>query len=196
MGGDKSLIVYHKKAQCYEVYELLSKFCSKVFISCNALQAAVIDPAYEKLEDLPAFAGGGPATGVCTAFSSHPRRPLLVVGCDYPFLTEKEIRHFLASTDPDAPAAAFYDAVAQCYQPVLAWYSAAAGELLLREWDGSGRRQLSLQSFLKKIKAHRYSPRDPASMLSVDTPAAYAEAKRLLGTMNPAAMIQPSNHRP
>ncbi len=182
MGRDKSLISYHAKAQCYEVYELLLNFCSKVFVSCNAQQAATLDPAYEKLEDLPVYAGTGPAAGVRTAFSNYPGRNFLVIGCDYPFLTEKEIRRFLANIRPDALATAFFDEREQCYQPVLAWYSAEAGSQLLQGFgeDGLGEQPLSLQSFLKKINADRYYPLDPASMLSIDTPAASVGAKQRL----------------
>lgn len=250
MGKDKSLIAYRTKPQCYEVYELLSNFCSKVFISCNAEQSPDIDPNYEKLTDLPGYAGVGPAAGVCTAFHSYPGRSFLVIGCDYPFLTAEEVRRFLTSIRPGALAAAFYDEAAQCYQPVLAWYSVEAGSLL-REWrevgeqesggvtmdaeisrqdassmaepgmiesvqisgggsgstqlGGAGRQSYSLQSFLKKINAYRYYPRDPASMRSIDTPAASAEARQRLNNGNTAGMksppdaaaiTPPSNHHP
>jgi len=162
MGSDKSLLEYHGKPQCYHVYELLEHFCDQTFISCNPGQRQHISKEYKILEDLQRHAGRGPATGVLTAFSVYPGNDFLVVGCDYPFLTRKEMDEFIAAAGSDDLAAAFYDETSGAYQPVVAWYSSAAGSQLLEN-------PIPLRHYLESINARKYIPADPRSMLSVDT---------------------------
>ncbi|MEP7257523.1 MAG: molybdenum cofactor guanylyltransferase [Flavitalea sp.] len=181
MGKDKSLLNYHGKAQCYHVYEILQHFCNETFISCNPSQTAFIDKKYKTIEDLTKYNDAGPVTGVLTAFSHFPQQPILVIGCDYPFLSETEISHFLLNISAGAMASAFYDDQNQCYQPVLAWYSAAAAPLIL---DMFQKKQRSLQQFLKMANAEKYYPLNRASMMSVDAREASEEAVRLIANNN------------
>jgi molybdopterin-guanine dinucleotide biosynthesis protein A len=172
MGEDKSFIVYHGKPQCYHVYEMLQQFCTETFISCNANQSHLININFKIVEDQKVHENKGPATGVLTAFSTYPEKNFLVIGCDYPFLTAEEIRHFLASIPRASVAAAFYNHQEQCYQPVIAWYSSEAGAVLKKS-------QVSLKQLLHDINAYKHTPLDPSALISVDTKAASEQAKLL-----------------
>lgn len=181
MGEDKYMLNYHGKPQCYHVYELLQPFCNTVAISCNSMQTLLIDQSYNTLEDLPAYADAGPATGLLTAFESLPENDFLVIGCDYPFLTQQEISLFLKNIPANAKAASFYDEQDQRYQPVLAWYSSTLAPALFETFQ---EQNASLQQFLKMVNASRYIPIDPISMLSVDEKTGHAEALRVINTRN------------
>ena len=166
MGEDKCFLNYHGKAQCYHVYEMLQQFCEETFISCNADQSGSIDKEFKTVEDIDAFADKGPATGVLSAFSTHPQKDLLIIACDYPLLTQDEIRNFLENIPPGSIAAAFYDEQAQSYQPVLAWYSCEAGTHLMKSSENE---EFSLKRFLESVNAYKYIPLNPLSMKSIDT---------------------------
>jgi molybdenum cofactor guanylyltransferase len=166
MGEDKCFINYHGKPQYYYVYEMLQQFCAETIISCNAEQSPLIDKKFKTLEDLEVYADRGPATGVLTAFSAFPQKDLLVIACDYPLLSETELRNFLQSIPPNSMAASFYNDHEQCYQPVLAWYSSASGAELLKSAEDI---QLSLKQLLQYVDAYKHTPIDAASMLSADT---------------------------
>ena len=166
MGEDKCFLNYHGKAQCYHVYEMLQQFCEETFISCNADQSGSIDKEFKTVEDIDAFADKGPATGVLSAFSTHPQKDLLIIACDYPLLTQDEIRNFLENIPPGSIAAAFYDEQTQSYQPVLAWYSCEAGLHLMKSSENE---QFSLKRFLESVNAYKYIPLNPLSMKSIDT---------------------------
>ena len=176
MREDKSFLNYHGKAQCYHVYEILEQVCTGTFISCNAEQSPVIDKKFKTLVDLEVYAHKGPATGVLTAFSMYPLKDFLVIGCDYPFLSEAEIRHFLSNIPAGSVAAAFYDEHDQCYQPVVAWYSSEAGSLLMKLAENE---QYTLKRLLESVNAFKHLPHDPKSLLSVDTKEASEEVMKL-----------------
>lgn len=163
MGEDKSFLTYYEKPQCYHIYEMLQQFCEQTFISCNAHQLKLIDRKYNVIADHVAFAGKGPATGVLTAFSLYPQKNFLIVACDYPLLTGKEIAHFLHTVPEQSTAAAFYDEHEQSYQPVIAFYSVKAGSVLMQS------QELSLKNLLQFVHAYRHIPLDNASIKSIDT---------------------------
>jgi molybdenum cofactor guanylyltransferase len=172
MGEDKCFLNYHGKPQCYHVYEMLQQYCEETFISCNTAQLPLIDRQYQSIVDTDPFSLRGPATGVLTAFSKYQNKSFLVIGCDYPLLSDAEIRNFLNSIPIASVAAAFYDDAEQCYQPVLAWYSSTAGTLLSES-------QFSLKRLLEKTQAYKHAPLNPWSIKSVDTKEQFEEIIQL-----------------
>lgn len=188
MGRDKSLLIYHQKPQRYDVYERLEEFCESTFISCNLTQVSGMDKDYQILVDLPAFAGaasaGKPASGIgpmaalLTAFSHHPQHDFLVMGCDYPFVTEKDIHKFLAECEHETRAAAFYNEKQDLYEPLLGWYSHRTAGALMKLFEQN---EYSLQYFLQTTGAGKYYSKAEA-MNSVDTPESMVSAQALLQT--------------
>jgi molybdenum cofactor guanylyltransferase len=165
MGEDKGFLIYHNKPQYQHVFEMLQQCCIETYISCNAEQLQKIDEQFNTIEDDNDYADKGPATGLLTAFSKHPQKDFLVIACDYPLLTEEEIKHFLDNIPARSTAAAFYDAQEECYQSVTAWYSAEAGSLLMQS------PQLPLKRLLENLNAHKHTPLDAGSITSADTKA-------------------------
>lgn len=164
MGTDKSMLRYHERPQRYHVHEMLQPFCEKVFISCNAQQAGSIEQGYEFLTDQPPFAGTGPMGALLTAFSRFPGKNMLLIGCDYPFLTVVDLRKFSAYCKGDA-AVCFYNEPGDVYEPLLAWYPYCSFDELKKMQEAG---EYSLQQFLKTGGAAKFNPDNKKSMTSID----------------------------
>lgn len=175
MGIDKAFIDYHGQAQIYHVHGMLLKFCTEVFVSCNDRQITLINDDVNKIADDIKYKNTGPAGGLLTAFSIHPDKNFLVLACDYPFFTSGELSAFIHSLEKETFAASFYNEKAGLYEPLLAYYSAAAGKQLLHSYQ-----QYSMQKFLQFHDASKYYAHDPLSIKSIDTPQQLADAREQL----------------
>jgi len=171
MGSDKSMLQYYDKPQRYHVYDMLLSSCEKVFISCNAEQANSITEGYEFIEDDPLYSDTGPMAALLTAGTKCPTKSLLLIGCDYPFLTAGELELF--STHCKNAPVAFYNETGDVYEPMLAWYPYSCFEELKRMFEA---KQFSLQHFLKATQAIKYLPTDSNCIKSIDTAEAFSNA--------------------
>ncbi|MCE6989259.1 molybdenum cofactor guanylyltransferase [Dyadobacter sp. CY323] len=180
MGTDKSQLVYYEKPQYEHVHHTLVPLCEKVVISCNAGQAGTISGNYERVVDLPQFSGNGPIAAILSAFQTYPGHDLLVAGCDYPFLTIRELTFFLHSIKRDTLAAAFYNE-ADKYEPLLAWYSSDCAPILRINYENG---DYALQYFLQKVGAEKYRPESKNVVTSIDTPEDFKKVRDLLARQN------------
>ena len=177
MGCDKSMLTYYKKPQRYHLYEMLEKICEKVFISCNAMQAKEIGNEYSVLTDFSGYQNTGPVAALLTAFKEFPLNDFLIVGCDYPFISENDLKEFLVSLKENKPAAAFYNTEVKLYEPLLAWYSSGSSALLTQMFQ---KHQYSLQHFLKTVDAEKFYPVNSNVLQSVDTTEEFETAKDVI----------------
>jgi molybdenum cofactor guanylyltransferase len=179
MGTDKSLISYYNKPHRYHVYEMLQPFCEKVFISCNEKQSGSIDKGYDLITDLASYTGIGPIAALLTSFTGFPGKNILLVGCDYPFLTAASLQSFSNCCKGEAPVS-FYNVEQEIYEPTLAWYPAGCFAVL-KEMHKA--KQYSLQHFLKTNNAVKFYPVDKSGMISIDTREDFAMVSaQLVGT--------------
>lgn len=179
MGTDKSQLVYFNKPYRYELYEMLTSFCERVFISCNADQVSEINTAYSTIQDMPAFGNIGPMSALLSAFDQFPGKDLFVIGCDYPFITNVELKAFINAIKPAGLATAFYNPDSEFYEPLLAYYDHKANEELLRMHANN---EFSLQYFLNSNNAGKFIPENLPCMRSVNSFAAYQEALKEIHT--------------
>lgn len=177
MGTDKCLLLYRDKPQCYHLHDLLQGFCDSVFLSCSLRQAGIIEKKYPVMPDLPGYGGHGPVAGLLTAFHHFPGRDFLIVGCDYPLLSEKELSDFIQKSKRAGLATAFYNQDAGLYEPMLAWYSHRAAATLRDRFEQG---LYSLQQFLQQVDAEKYEPKHPSVMVSIDTPASSKLTKSII----------------
>lgn len=175
MGTDKSMLQYFDKPQRYHVYDMLLPFCEKVFISCNSKQANSIDAGYNFIADAPAYNNIGPMAALLSAFTLHPQKNLLLIGCDYPFLKTSELEIFSLLCN-DIPVS-FYNSEAVIYESMLAWYPYTGFDELKRMFEA---KQFSLQQLLRNFDAIKYKPTDIYSIKSVDSAEAFNEAYKLI----------------
>ena len=171
MGTDKSMLIYHEKPQRYHVYEMLRTFCEKVFISCNEEQATIED-GYNILTDHPAYKNIGPMAALLTAFTQF-KKDILLIGCDYPFLTTTDLEHFLPYCKEENFAVSFYNEQEDLYEPLLAWYRYNSFDKLTKMHAA---KQYSLQHFLRNNLAIKFYPLNKNSIQSVDNNEAFIKA--------------------
>ncbi|GAA0893108.1 hypothetical protein GCM10009122_27870 [Fulvivirga kasyanovii] len=104
MGRDKSLISYHATDQRKYSFDLLSDYCSKVFLSCNADQAKNIELPF--ITDSNNYKG--PLKGVLSAQEKFNDVAWLVLACDMPFVDAEVLSMLVTHRDPNAMATCFY----------------------------------------------------------------------------------------
>lgn len=172
MGTDKSMLKYFGKPQRYHAYNLLNPLCEKVVISCNAGQIDTMEPGYSFLPDFTEYDNMGPVAALLTAFSQFPGKHILLVGCDYPFLTKEELTNFSSLCNTATPAA-FFNEEMNCFEPMLAWYPSHSFSTV-KKMVSNG--QFSLQYFLKENNSAKYYPNEKTCIKSVDTLNEFLEA--------------------
>ena len=177
MGTDKSLLTYFEKPQRYHLYDLLKQFCEKVFISCNAAQLPTIQAGYGTITDLPEYTDIGPMAAPLSAFTLYPGKDILLIGCDYPFLSERDINNFINYCDGKSNAVSFCNKD-DIYEPLLAWYPFHLSGTMKNKF---AERQYSLQHFLRGSIALKYYPENPDNMISIDT---YEQYLKVLEEIN------------
>jgi molybdopterin-guanine dinucleotide biosynthesis protein A len=165
MDTDKAFLTYHNKPQCYYLYEMLEKCCGNILISCNENQSEKFDPGYNLLLDDTDYHDSGPIAGILSAFKKYPGKDFLVLGCDYPYIGLAEIQNFIKSIPGDIPAA-FFNASANLYDPLLAWYPRSVSQKLFDFYNAGN---FSLQKFLSTNNAFKYTPPNQDQLISVDT---------------------------
>jgi molybdopterin-guanine dinucleotide biosynthesis protein A len=177
MQKDKAFINYHGEPQVYYAYRMLQPFCTEVFISCSADQLQKIDNSFNTLPDDENFRNRGPAAALLTAITFHPDKNFLMLGCDYPFLSDDEFSRFAAVVDNKTFAAAFFNNETQLYEPLIAYYAQQAAKQFLEHHSSEA---ISLQQFLVRNNALKYYPQNALSFKSVDAPEQEADAHLLL----------------
>lgn len=175
MGTDKSMLQYYDKPQRYHVYDLLLPCCEKVFISCDEDQAKSIEAGYHVIPDDKTFSNMGPMGALLTGFTNFPKKNILLIGCDYPFLKADELERF-SKRCLETPAT-FYNQEAAIYESMLGWYPYSCFDELKQMFEA---REFSLQQLLRKSNALKYVPADTNSIKSIDTSEAFLKAYNLI----------------
>ncbi len=165
MGRDKAFIVYHNKPQYAHVSDMLEPFCNDVFISCNNQQIAQINQPYKYIEDNATFNNNGPLTGVLSAFNQIEASSLLVVGCDYPNLTQADIKALIDARETAIDVVCYKNTETNFEEPLLAIYEKQCAKQLLSFYKSG---QQSLRHFLKTVHTKTITPLDVNNIKSVD----------------------------
>jgi len=137
MGTDKSLLTYHHQPQWRYLYELLTPYCSTVFISCRADQKDNFD-SFPCLIDTREI---GPLGGILSAFEHNPNEAWLVIACDMPFVSAETIAFLVHHRQPTQLATAFQHPETMFPEP------------LLTIWEPQ-----SYQSIQAQFQQNRFSP--------------------------------------
>ncbi len=176
MGTDKCMLDYHGRPQWQYLYEMLQGLCADVRLSVNREQARRLPAGLSLLADLPVYEQAGPMAALLTAATLLPGHNLLLIDCDYPLLQAAELERFLHFINKGQPAA-FYNEVAQVYEPLLAYYPAAVIPAARTRFEQGN---ASLQALLSAQQADRYIPANLQCLTSADTPEQYQVIKTLI----------------
>jgi molybdopterin-guanine dinucleotide biosynthesis protein A len=129
MGQDKSLMVYHGKPQIEYIQELLTEFCTKVFLSKRLDQQTYKNITV--INDDPDFSGNGPLGGILSAMKTYPEASWLVIACDIPFVTKETLHFLIENRSFKKLATAFKSTYDGLPEPLCAiWESHAYSEIL------------------------------------------------------------------
>lgn len=166
MGSDKGLISYHGMPQREYLFQLMGRFCSKVYTSSHSGQ-----PVPSELNPLPdRFSVQGPLNGILTAFSSHPAKAWLIIAVDMPFVNEQVIGHLLTHRNKTKIATCFYNDVEKFPEPLMALWEPAAFPLLhtfIREGGNSPK------AFLNENDVHLVIPENNQTLININSPEEY-----------------------
>lgn len=162
MGQDKSLLTYHEKAQYQHCYELLSKHCEQVFLSCRSAGAY----EFPSLIDSEKYADSGPMNALFTAFEQS-KQPWLILAIDYPLFDEQDLQKLIKERDEHCMATVYYQAESGYYEPFLGIYEVACFELIRTKLDHG---KNSMQELLHEIPVKKVFPLDSNHLKSIDKP--------------------------
>ncbi|MDP2654226.1 MAG: NTP transferase domain-containing protein [Candidatus Omnitrophota bacterium] len=177
MKTDKAALNYHGRPQVDVAFDLLGKFCEKVFISGRRDQPVAAGDGLPRICDLPEIEGEGPLSGILSAMQTHPQAAWLVMACDLPYATDKTLQKLIKRRDPQKTATAYRSSHDGLPEPLCAI------------WEPHGLND-HLRSFAQGLHCPRkilinsnaliLEPDDPASLDNVNTPEEFRQAKEAL----------------
>lgn len=163
MSMDKGVLAYHGKPQREYLFELLSKYCDKVFTSCRAEQQVLagLNPLVDEF-DLQ-----GPMNGILSAFKKSNNVAWLVIAVDMPNVNGEVLELLISKRDTQKVATCFYNAEEEFPEPLLTLWEPTAYPLLL-EFVEKG--NLSPRDFLKNHPVQLVSPPDKGIFKNINSP--------------------------
>jgi len=163
MGTDKSILSFHGKPQREFMFELLIKFCAKVYISCQ--RDHTIPGEFNPLPDQ--FEMKSPLSGILTAFQVHPAVAWITAPVDMPYIDESAIRFLLANRKPEKYATCFFDSDGKDPEPLFAIWEPRAAPALAAFYKNGG---IGARGFLKTHDVAIIQPPDKKLHLNINTP--------------------------
>jgi cyclic pyranopterin monophosphate synthase len=129
MGEPKALIHYHGKPHAEYMFEVMDKFCDRVFFSARKDQwkGSVLEK-YPTIED--SFEGG-PMAALLSAFKAHPDVNWVIAACDLVHFNHKTLEKLLANYNPDAVATTYANSEKGFPEALCAIYTPKAHSLFL-----------------------------------------------------------------
>jgi molybdopterin-guanine dinucleotide biosynthesis protein A len=171
MKTDKSLINYHGKSQTEYLFDLLTPFCSSVYISAANAQVA---PARE---DMPLiydqFLDFGPTAGILSAMNTCPEAAWLVIACDLPFIDAETLNHLIENRDHFKFATAYISTSDDFPEPLCSIYEPKS-KIRLFQFLGLGYdcpRKVLINSEVKLLQQ-----KNKLSLTNVNNPEEYQSA--------------------
>lgn len=165
MGKDKALMRYHGIPQYQWTANMLSVFCHKILIAGKDRKFE----NYHCLEDNPEFGSIGPLAALLSYFERH-EEAVLVMGIDYPSITEADLNHLLSNRDKSKQATIFEHPETGILEPLLGLYEPGMAKILR---DGFKKGEHSIQRLLLAHDIKKVVPLDSSRLKSFDFPTDY-----------------------
>lgn len=164
MGTDKSQINYHGVPQAQFLYDLLSKYCQKVFFSCREEQSAHFQPFI-----IDKYSEVGPISGLLSAFAENPTASWLLVACDMPSMNDETIQKLLQNRNTEKLATTFLNTENLSPEPLFTIYENSAREKLIQFFEDGNQ---SLKHFLQSIDIQLIKE-EKSILLNINTPTEF-----------------------
>ncbi len=123
MGTDKSLLNYHGLSQRDYLFQLLSKFCKKVYFSSRQEQGLSENVIVDTLAI-------SPISGILSAFEYDNQTAWLALACDMPQVSEESLEILIEHRNTEKIATAFYNPEINAPEPLITIYESKAYPLL------------------------------------------------------------------
>ena len=173
MGTDKSLLCYHGGlTQRVWMGNILKECCEHVFLSVNEAQS--VSEPFAAIVDHPSCKGIGPMAGLISFYHRFGPQDVLLAGCDYPMLTQSDIRNFLQFAVRSQQSCAFFHESTGFYEPTLAWYKKEDAEKIEAQYRAGN---FALQFVLQTMQAGKYVPVHGNIIESANTPDQFILSK-------------------
>jgi len=177
MGKDKGLIDYHGAPQREYLYQLLSGFTERTFMSCRPDQVVEFDKEFDVIPD--SIAGLGPFGAIMSAFREYPNQAWLVLACDLPLLDQDAILHLIQHRNPSKVATTFFNKETKFPDPLVTIWEPKAYPRLLHflSLGYSCPRKVLINSNTEVIKPHNED-----ILLNANSPDEYGKVLEILKT--------------
>jgi molybdopterin-guanine dinucleotide biosynthesis protein A len=161
MGEDKRLIDYHGKTQEQYLFDLLTPYCSEVYISINQHQNTDLPHIFDL--DLPIKS---PIVGIFSAFQQNPKTAWLVVACDMPFVNQETIEYLIQYRNPEKFATAFLNPEENFPEPLLTIYEP---EILEKLQEAVNQGKKSPMKLLQSLEVELFEVFDKQMLMNINT---------------------------
>jgi len=173
MGKDKALLEFHGKPQIEHLFELLQKYCKKVFLSKRTDQKAYKNLPF--INDSHEFSNQGPLGGILSAMKQHPGANWLVMACDLPFVTQETIQTLLTLRDPQKIATAFISTQDALPEPLCAIWEGHGFNSILKLFNEGIH---CPRKILIKSNSHLLKQTNPHWLDNINTPYEFDQIKQ------------------
>ena len=166
MGKDKAFLHYHGLPQRDYVFQLLEKFCDRVFHSVNSKAL----PGDNMIKD--EYLLQGPLNGILSAFNYRTDVAWITVPVDMPFVDESTIQFLLDHRDTTKVATCFYDSDGKLPEPLLTIWEPASAVLLKAFYENG---KSSPREFLTTANSKLVTAPDQKALKNFNTPEDFDE---------------------
>ena len=128
MGENKANLHYHGRSQLEYACQLMTECGISPYISCRK-EADDYPDQYDRVYDT--FEGLGPFGGILSAFRSDPDAAWLVMACDQPLLTSKELQLLLDRRNPSKMATCYHNPETGFPEPLITLWEPRAYSRML-----------------------------------------------------------------
>jgi len=180
MGEDKSLIAYFGLEHRIYLAKMIAPFCEKTYISCQENQLSENLDGCNPLIDL--VPSKGPMSGLISAFLTHPNAAWLVIPCDLPLFSAKNITQLLNERDEQGIATVFTSSNHDFPEPLIGIWEPSAFPLLEQQYEEGN---YSLLNILNNNYIYLVTALYPEGLTNVNTP----EEKSALSLLHPSVQF-------
>jgi molybdopterin-guanine dinucleotide biosynthesis protein A len=180
MGEDKSLITYFGLEHRIYLAKMIAPFCEKTYISCQENQLSENLDGCNPLIDL--VPSKGPMSGLISAFLTHPNAAWLVIPCDLPLFSAKNITQLITERNVQGIATVFSSESHDYPEPLIGIWEPSAFPLIEQQYKVGN---YSLLNILNNNHIFLLPALDPEGLTNVNTP----EEKRALSLLHPSVQF-------
>jgi len=169
MESDKALINYKGKPHAEYIFDILSTFCEKTFISSrenqwNNSELSKLDQIIDRYEN------AGPIGGILSAFEKEPNANWIVVACDLPHFNTDVVKTLIKHKNSDYDAVCFKNKEKGFPEALCALYTPSAYPVIKEAFS---KKILCAVKILKAANCYLLEQNHPINLDNINTKDEY-----------------------